>query len=55
MFDTESVISSSAMHVQCMNVAQNASHLVLMYNYLVSRFIRASVKRAKSSGSYCQS
>ena len=28
VFDTESVISSSAMHVQCMNVAQNASHPV---------------------------
>ena len=38
VFDTESVISSSAMHVQCMNVAQNAiaSHSVLMYNYTES-------------------
>ena len=49
-------ISSSAMHVQCMNVAQNASHSVLMYNYTESLFhvIRASVKWVESSGSYCQ-
>ena len=58
VFDTESVFSSSAMHVQCMNVAQNASPpvYILMYNYTESLFhvIRAGVKWVESSGSYCQ-
>ena len=30
VFDTEHVFSSSAMHVQCINVTQNASHSILM-------------------------